>query len=134
MKAFIAIDHTIPDHHKHMEFDTRAEAEAHILANLPSGFVAESPAKDGAAYWIVDPVAKTVVHDAATSDADKTLELWKRLRIERNALLVDSDWTQASDSPLTDEVKATWATYREELRDFPESADPDDPTWPTPPE
>jgi hypothetical protein len=35
---------------------------------------------------------------------------------------------------LTDEVKATWVTYREELRDFPESADPADPTWPTPPE
>ena len=41
---------------------------------------------------------------------------------------------QSKKKVLTDEVKATWVTYREELRDFPESADPADPTWPTPPE
>jgi hypothetical protein len=55
---------------------------------------------------------------------------WAALRIERNALLASSDWTQASDSPLTDEIKASWATYRVELRELPESADPADPTWP----
>jgi len=56
------------------------------------------------------------------------------LRTERDALLVSSDWTQGADSPLTDEVQAEWLTYREELRDLPESVDPADPTWPTPPE
>jgi hypothetical protein len=56
------------------------------------------------------------------------------LRTERNTLLTESDWTQSSDSPLTDEVKVEWATYRQELRDLPASTDPADPTWPTPPE
>jgi hypothetical protein len=53
-------------------------------------------------------------------------------RATRNSLLADCDWTQASDSPLTDEVKATWATYREALRDLPatDDFDPLDVTWP----
>jgi hypothetical protein len=60
---------------------------------------------------------------------------WASLRTERNALLASSDWTQGADSPLTDEVKTAWATYRQELRDLPASTeDPADPTWPEVPE
>ena len=70
----------------------------------------------------------------AQADADALASNWERLRTERNTLLTETDWTQYNDSPLTDEVKTTWVTYRQELRDFPESADPADPTWPTPPE
>jgi len=58
------------------------------------------------------------------------------IRVERNALLDSTDWTQGNDSPLTDEVKASWATYRQELRDLPETytADPDAVVWPDAPE
>jgi len=56
------------------------------------------------------------------------------LRLKRNTLLVESDWTQYTDSPLDDEVKTEWAVYRVSLRDLPENTDdPADPTWPTPP-
>ena len=56
------------------------------------------------------------------------------LREERNTLLTESDWTQYNDSPLTDEVKTSWQTYRQALRDLPENTDdPANPTWPTPP-
>ena len=41
------------------------------------------------------------------------------LRSLRDELLKESDWTQASDSPLSDSKKAEWATYRQELRDLP---------------
>jgi hypothetical protein len=41
------------------------------------------------------------------------------LRKIRNALLRESDWTQVNDSPLTDEQKQAWATYRQILRDLP---------------
>mgnify|MGYP003116644577 CR=1 FL=1 len=41
------------------------------------------------------------------------------LRQTRNSLLQVSDWTQTVDSPLSDEKKAEWAAYRQELRDFP---------------
>ena len=39
-------------------------------------------------------------------------------RAKRNQLLADSDWTQMNDSPLTNELKTAWATYRQSLRDI----------------
>ena len=47
-----------------------------------------------------------------------------RLREERDKLLKDSDWTVFIDSPLSDEKKAEWATYRQTLRDLPENCTP----------
>tara|TARA_A100001515_G_scaffold142962_1_gene142924 strand:- start:47 stop:277 length:231 start_codon:yes stop_codon:yes gene_type:complete len=56
------------------------------------------------------------------------------LRFMRNMLLRDSDWTQFSDSPLSDSKKTEWKTYRQNLRDLPATeADPENPTWPTKP-
>ena len=56
------------------------------------------------------------------------------LRSKRNTLLIDSDWTQYNDSPLDDEAKASWITYRQQLRDLPATTDdPANPTWPTKP-
>ena len=46
------------------------------------------------------------------------------LRIHRNWLLRDSDWTQFNDSPLSDSKKAEWATYRQALRDITKTAKP----------
>tara|TARA_R110002153_G_scaffold6123_1_gene27990 strand:- start:61 stop:375 length:315 start_codon:yes stop_codon:yes gene_type:complete len=40
-------------------------------------------------------------------------------RTVRNKALVDSDWTRMDDNGLSDSAKASWATYRQELRDFP---------------
>ncbi len=42
----------------------------------------------------------------------------RELRAERDRLLLESDWTQGADSPLTDEKKKEWATYRQSLRDM----------------
>tara|TARA_Y100001937_G_scaffold44742_1_gene62914 strand:- start:184 stop:594 length:411 start_codon:yes stop_codon:yes gene_type:complete len=58
-------------------------------------------------------------------------------RDRRNQLLTESDWTQGNDSPLTDETKTSWATYRTALRNLPThknwpSLEDDD--WPTQPE
>ena len=56
------------------------------------------------------------------------------LRHMRNVLLRESDWTQLTDSPLTDSKKTEWKTYRQNLRDLPASeSDPENPTWPTMP-
>ena len=57
-------------------------------------------------------------------------------RNKRNQLLADSDWTQMPDSPLTDEVKTSWATYRTALRALPEHANwpnLEDADWPVSP-
>ena len=42
--------------------------------------------------------------------------LLERMRIQRDKLLVESDWTQVADAPVD---KQAWATYRQALRDFP---------------
>ena len=44
---------------------------------------------------------------------------WNKLTMIRNFLLMDSDWTQLGDAPLTDAEKAKWITYRAKLRDIP---------------
>jgi hypothetical protein len=57
-------------------------------------------------------------------------------RETRNQLLSDSDWTQMPDSPLTDEAKALWVTYRTALRDITSHANwpnLEEADWPTKP-
>ena len=49
-----------------------------------------------------------------------------RMRQWRDILLIESDWTQIADSPLTDSKKQEWATYRQALRDFPDGWTPAD--------
>ena len=56
------------------------------------------------------------------------------LRHYRNVLLRESDWTQFTDSPLTDSKKNEWKTYRQNLRDLPATeSDPENATFPTKP-
>ena len=66
-------------------------------------------------------------------------EIAIRIRKARNTLLASSDWTQLSDTALSDEKKAEWTAYRQTLRDFPAANNPattdiDTVVWPTPPE
>ena len=42
---------------------------------------------------------------------------WKLLRITRDTLLVESDWSQGADVPSS--LKTEYATYRTKLRDLP---------------
>ena len=56
------------------------------------------------------------------------------LRHYRDTLLRESDWTQFTDSPLTDSKKTEWKTYRQSLRDLPATeSDPQNATFPTKP-
>ena len=56
------------------------------------------------------------------------------LRADRDERLRMSDWTQMSDSPLTQEQRAAWVKYRQALRDVPENTtDPLNPVWPVQP-
>lgn len=68
---------------------------------------------------------------------EEKLDRWVRRR--RVNMLVQSDWTQSPDSPLSSEEKAAWATYRQALRDMTTSQDFEQITssteivWPNPP-
>ena len=48
----------------------------------------------------------------------------RHFRQIRDLKLKKCDWTQAVDSPLSDEKKAEWATYRQKLRDLPSTITP----------
>lgn len=55
------------------------------------------------------------------------------VRITRDELLKESDWTQTTDCPLTSDKKTEWATYRQALRDVPAQSDVYNITWPSQP-
>ncbi|MBN8843247.1 MAG: hypothetical protein J0H88_08360 [Sphingomonadales bacterium] len=66
-------------------------------------------------------------------------EAWERdaapvlaaLRTERNARLAASDYPPLFERPESEQP--AWRTYRQALRDMPETADPFAPEWPEPP-
>lgn len=60
------------------------------------------------------------------------------IRERRAFLLMNSDWTQMPDSPLTDAKKTQWAVYRQALRDLPDDQSSvntfENVVWPVPPQ
>lgn len=57
---------------------------------------------------------------------------WNTVKARRNKLLTETDWTQLLDSPLTDEQKEAYKTYRQALRDIPSTfKSPFEVKWPT---
>ena len=50
---------------------------------------------------------------------EQSIDFWSTIRLQRNELLRQSDWTQVNDCPLSDSKKQEWATYRQSLRDLP---------------
>ena len=68
-------------------------------------------------------------------------EPMRRLRIQRDALLKETDWTQGKDVPVG--IQSSYVNYRQQLRDLPSTATPvldettavgiSGVTWPTKP-
>lgn len=84
-----------------------------------------------AAPVIYTPSAEELAARAEAQLAALTESLSASVRIERNAKLAASDWTQVADAPVD---KAAWATYRQALRDISAQADfPATVAWPTQP-
>ena len=83
-----------------------------------------------------DGVTTTKAEHEAAYQATLDAAVAETNRATRNKLLADSDWTQMNDSPLSNEDKTAWATYRQELRDvtdldaWPNMGDDD---WPVKP-
>jgi hypothetical protein len=72
-----------------------------------------------------------MIHLYHPSDEPTDDELRQAMRALRNRRLAASDWTQLPDNGLTDEQRAAWATYRQQLRDAPANWTPA-PTWDAP--
>lgn len=73
-----------------------------------------------------------VVTDAPPHEVASRLDVqWRAVRSERNARLSACDWTQLADTTVN---SSTWATYRQALRDLPQTqTDPFNIVWPAPP-
>lgn len=94
--------------------------------------VGESQNRDHLSAALVN--GEIVLQDDAAKVSTHLDGLFSILRQQRNEKLSESDWTQMNDSPLSSELKALWAQYRQELRDLPQNTvDPLNPTWPESP-
>lgn len=69
----------------------------------------------------------------AEAEAAPTVVDWSACRAQRDMLLMRSDWTQGLDSPLDEVTREAWRTYRQQLRDITDAADPEAVVWPDPP-
>jgi len=98
------------------------------------------------------PIANKIIYDSESTikitqeELDNKIaelqaaEPLRLLRIQRNQLLQETDWTQNRDVTLAND--AEWAAYRQALRDLPNTATPEldeygnltNVTWPEKPE
>lgn len=74
------------------------------------------------------------ITDATEEEISAKLEeKWVEVRIMRDALLAQSDWTQFQDSPISGTTLAEWQTYRQSLRDVTSQSNPFNLSWPAKP-
>ena len=112
--------------------------------------VRDGVVQDANGNWVENYVARDMFQDTTDEDGVTTTKaeheaayqagldakVAETNRTTRDKLLADTDWTQMNDSPLSNEDKTAWATYRQELRDltdldaWPNLADED---WPVAP-
>ena len=70
--------------------------------------------------------------DATTEEISYRVEnQWEAIRIQRNELLTECDWTQLADIPS--ETKEAWTIYRQALRNITSQTNPFSITWPVKP-
>ena len=68
-----------------------------------------------------------------TANAVDSSLTWNDIRLKRDTLLMSTDWTMISDTSVD---QAAWKTYRQTLRDIPETykdKEPSEVVWPTQP-
>ena len=91
---------------------------------------------DGTGQAISDP--DNMITEEEYNEAIAEFEVfdgWVKVRKERNQLLKDSDYIMFPDITISAEKKEEWTTYRQSLRDIPQTfSNPDDVTYPDKPE
>ena len=119
MKIFIAVvKHENNRVTKYQDFDTQAEADAHVATY--GGFVDDKPS-ERVKYWIVDADKKTLTYDEVSDKSDlvKVIARRKIPRLERkitarrirDTFNADSDTATAAKKFITD-IEAEIATER----------------------
>jgi len=104
-----------------IEYTTYNTATGEVLESGATNVaLSEIPLQEGQS--IIEGVYAVEEYKIIDGEAvEQTIDFWKTIRIQRNELLKESDWTQVNDCPLSDSKKQEWSTYRQELRDLPSS-------------
>lgn len=138
-KIFSALDVAKFTEQDYGELVIPKEFELFVFKEAPKNLtkyqevIYSSPYKDDAGNWTRDI---DIVDIEAGSRKIKIIDgpVTERQKKIRDEKLVESDWTQLADSPLTDEKKSEWAEYRKKLRDITDNPGfPVHHKWPLPP-
>lgn len=109
----------------YIKFDENGIQEQMMLAeeNPGEGWYAVSDDIDGKIFKLVSgaPIAMTQEEKDSYYFLLKTNYSYAALRSDRNEMLMRSDWTQLPNSGLSEAKVAEWETYRQALRDLPET-------------
>jgi len=76
--------------------------------------------QDQQMYWINEQLHEAVMTITSTPKDVDLLSATESLRLVRDGMLMDSDWTDLPNAPLTTEEKIAWQEVRKELRDATE--------------
>ena len=107
-----------------------------LLKKFPNNEWAVTDNDYSSLFWherntIPKPTEEEIFQYSAEVDV---LVQWDNIRVQRNGLLTQTDWTQLPDSPFSTEKKTEWATYRQQLRDITkQSVNPEQVVWPSQP-
>ena len=122
--------------------DGEPQGTPQTFESVPSGWVEFVPTTDSVDL-ITQTVAQTYnaelnqVIETVVDLANPTDLILDVVRITRDKLLAESDWTHMPDVVFNAGVKAAWATYRQALRNVPadnsDCISISDIVWPTPP-
>lgn len=113
-----------------IDFSNTANERSYYY-NTSAALLVEFPPKP-AAYYTWD--WNTYSWSDTRTEAQKYTDATAAVLPKRQQLLLDSDWTQLPNGPLSTEQQQAWATYRQSLRDITaQSGYPFEITWPTPP-
>lgn len=89
-----------------------------------------APVKDEYGRWIQAWAVEPMTDEERQN---RIQQEWANVRGYRFMLMMQSDWTQIPNNPLSDEKRAEWAVYRQALRDITNQTDPFNIDWPTRP-
>ncbi|MDW6004717.1 tail fiber assembly protein [Vibrio mangrovi] len=86
----------------------------------------------------VNPSAEQLLADGISLERVNEISKgfkWDEVRLHRDQLISNTDWTQIPDAPLSESQQTAFAAYRQALRDIPQNyTDPDTVVWPQKPE
>lgn len=109
----------------YIKFDENGVQEQMISAeeNPGSGWYEAAEDMDGKIFKLVSGSAVAMTEEEKDQYylSLRTTYSYANLRAERNELLMRSDWTQLPNSGLSEEKRVAWETYRQALRDLPET-------------